>query len=515
MTPAPGSVLSPVRATGPVPDPAASGAVLDIESMAPLLVSDVPELREPADPAAPPLRAAVPVALNGRIDPAGDEDRFTLAVTPGQKLHIKVDAFEKGSALDGVLQVFGAGKASLASADDTNLPGPPAKGNAKPPALISPDPTLDFTVPAGATEITLALRDLGSRGGVGFPYRITVEPVVPTFDLTLTDAQLSIPKNGAAAVNVAVKRKGYDGPIALTVLDPPAGLTVQPGTVASGQAAGVFTVSAAPDASCGTVLLDVVGKADGPGVVHASIPVVFAEQSGGPQNQKITLPTNTLIQTGLVAATALPSPVRIVGPEAPVEVVHGFSGSIPIKAERTKDADAALVIAALTPPTGLTVADGKLAEKAAEGSVTVNAATEAPLGPSTIVLTAKGKLGGSDQTITIPAITLDVVRPASLELSAASIEVKAGETAEVKGKVVRKGVFKEPVTVKINGLPGGLKAEPVTVAPDASDFAIKVVAEPSASAATATAQTALAFQVNKKDYPTPPTALAVKVVPAK
>ena len=54
-----------------------------------------------------------------------------------------------GSALDGVLQVFGNGNASLATADDTNLPGPPAKGNAKPPALISPDPTLDFTVPAG------------------------------------------------------------------------------------------------------------------------------------------------------------------------------------------------------------------------------------------------------------------------------------------------------------------------------------------------------------------------------
>ena len=29
------------------------------------------------------------------------------------------------------------------------------------------------------TEITLALRDLEARGGVGFPYRITVEPIDP------------------------------------------------------------------------------------------------------------------------------------------------------------------------------------------------------------------------------------------------------------------------------------------------------------------------------------------------
>ena len=35
-----------------------------------------------------------PVVLNGRIDPAGDEDRFVLAVTPGQKLRIEVEAAE-------------------------------------------------------------------------------------------------------------------------------------------------------------------------------------------------------------------------------------------------------------------------------------------------------------------------------------------------------------------------------------------------------------------------------------
>ncbi len=145
----------------------------------------------------------------------------------------------------------------------------------------------------------------------------------------------------------------------------------------------------------------------------------------------------------------------------------------------------------------------------------IKAAAEAPLGRATIVLTAKGKLGGSERTIAIPAVTLEVVRPAALELSAATIEVKPGETAELKGKVVRKGGFKDPVTVKLTGLPAGLKAEPVTVAPDASEFTLAIVAEPTAPAATAKANAALAFQVNKKDYPTPASPVAVKVVPAK
>ena len=82
-------------------------------------------------------------------------------------------------------------------------------------------------------------------------------------------------------------------------------------------------------------------------------------------------------------------------------------------------------------------------------------------------------------------------------------------------KVVRNGPFKEPVTVKVNGLPAGLKAEPVTVAPDAKDFTVKIQAEEKAAAATGAATVTLAFQVNKKDYPAQTVPLAVKVLPPK
>ena len=111
----------------------------------PLIVGELPELREPADPAAEPIRAAVPVALNGRIDPAGDEDRFVLAVTPGQKLRIEVDAADHGSALDGALQVLGAKGAVLATADDTD-PTRAGPGGRSP--RRSPRPTRRSTSPS-------------------------------------------------------------------------------------------------------------------------------------------------------------------------------------------------------------------------------------------------------------------------------------------------------------------------------------------------------------------------------
>ena len=130
-------------------------------------------------------------------------------------------------------------------------------------------------------------------------------------------------------------------------------------------------------------------------------------------------------------------------------------------------------------------------------------------------MTAKGKLGGADRTIAVPVATLDVVRPASISLAAPSVEIKPGATVELKGKVVRKGPFKDPVTIKVNGLPNGLKADNVTVAPDASEFTVKLVADAKAAAATASASVATAFQISKKDYPPQSAALAVKVLAAK
>jgi hypothetical protein len=485
------------------------GAAMDVESIVPLRVSEFAELREPDDAGAATVRAVPPVVFNGRIDPAGDEDRFGLVVTPGQKLRIEVEAAETGSALDGILQVLGAKGAVLATADDTTAA--PVRRTPQNQGIVSPDPSLVFTVPSGVTELTLALRDLESRGGTGFPYRIMVEPVVSDFELVLNDSQISVPKGGSAAIGVTVTRRGYNGPITLGVANPPPGLTVHKGTIADGQALGVFTVFAAPDSSFGSVTLNVTGEgkgSDGPIVVRATKSVVFAQQA--------TLPTSSILLSGLAAAPASGLPVRLVSPDGLIEVAHGFGVPVTIKATRDKDANGALSITALPLPPGLAVPSASIAEKASEGTVTVNTTTDLPIGPVTIALVAKGKVGGADQTLTIPALTLNVVRPASVELASATIDVKAGATAEVKGKVTRRAGFKEPVTVKLSGLPAGTKADSVTVAPDSSEFTVKLVAEEKASAATASGKLALAFQSNKKDYPAPPTApLTVKVVAAK
>jgi hypothetical protein len=508
VAPLAGVTRSPVRAAGSALGLTGPRGAFDVESLPALIVGDLPELREPADPAASPVRGAAPVTFNGRIDPAGDEDRFALAVTPGQKLRIEVEAAALGSALDGVLRVLNAQGGVLATADDTTTVIDPKKN--PPPSVISPDPSLDFTVPAGLTEVTLALRDLEARGGTGFPYRITVVPATPTFELSLNDPEVSVPKGGTASVPVTIVRKGYNGPITLKLLDPPPGLTARPGTVADGQTVGVLTLSAAADATFGLVSLNVVGEGAGPTgpfTVKAGKTITYAQQA--------ILPTNVETQVGLAAAPAGPLPLSLDAPAGPIEVAHGFGVPVPVKAVRGKDGAGALAVTALPLPPGLTVPKATIAEKAGDANVTVTTTADVPLGKMTVGLAAKGKVAGTEQTFAVPAVTIEVVRPAAVELSKPAVEVKAGETIEVQGKVVRRGGFKEEVTVKADGLPAGVKAEPVKLAADASEFTLKLVADAKAAAATASAKVTPAFQVNKKDYPSPAAPLAVKVLPAK
>jgi hypothetical protein len=482
-------------------------ATAEVELPGPLDVSESPELREPADPAAPPIRAAAPVVLNGRIETPGDEDKFELAVVPGQGYRVDVHAADLGSSLDGTLTVATDKGAALGNSDDTAIQVGGRRNNRRGLTLNSPDPFLEFAAPADAKVVVLTLRDLAGRGGVGYPYRIVVEPATPAVSIEMAESQLNVPKGGTAALPVTLGRQGYNGPLTLSVANPPPGLSVRAGQVADGQPLGVLSVSASPDAAFGVVELMVEGRADGPSgpiVERATKQVVFAQQ----QN----MPVNLVTQTGLPASPAEPTPVTLGTPEAPIEAVHGYSANIPVTVARTEGADAGLSITPLPLPPGLGVPELKIADKANEGTATVSIDPGTALGRVSIGLVGKGKFGDKDRTIAAPVVLLEVVRPAGVELAMPNLEIHPGQTVELKGKLIRRGPFKEPVKVTLTALPGGLKCDPVDVAPDASEFTLKVVAEEGAAAAEATAQVALAYQVAGKDYPNPPAPLPLKVV---
>ena len=477
----------------------------DVESLGPLAVSRAGELREPTDPRSGPVRGAAPVVFNGRLEIPGDEDRFKLAVAPGERLNIKVEASELGSKLDGVLTVIGPKGDTLATADDTTIPIPGAPQNT--PPIIMPDPSLAaFAVPAGVTELTFALRDLQNRGGIGYGYRIRVAPFTPGFELVPNDTQISIPNRGTAAIGVTVARREFNAPITVTIKDPPAGVTVRPGTIADGQTIGALSVSLAPNATLNTTTLQLVATAQGPAAPIESLAVkkvVYASQGN--------LPTNFVVFDGLAASDALPQPVKLDAPATVIDIAHGQTANIPVTAVRDKGADAALTFATLPLAAGWTAPGGTIAAKANLGNAVVAVAPEFPLGPTTIALTAKANFGKGDQILAIPAVTLRVVRPVSVTLAAPAVDLKIAGSAEIKGKIARQGGFKEPVTVTVAGLPATIKVAPVTIAANAIDFAIKLNADAKAAAGAINGNVTVAIKIAGKDYATPPLPVSVKI----
>jgi hypothetical protein len=93
------------------------------------------------------------------------------------------------------------------------------------------DPFLNLTVPKDVHEITLGVEDLARRGGANYGYRIVVRKAAEDFALSLASPHVNIPSGGTAIVVVTADRRGYNGPIQLSIPDLPKGITVEGGMI--------------------------------------------------------------------------------------------------------------------------------------------------------------------------------------------------------------------------------------------------------------------------------------------
>jgi hypothetical protein len=188
-------------------------------------VSDLPEVMAPVAGAVP-----VPGVVNGRLDRDGEVNRYRLQVEPGERLLLELQARELGtSRLEGIITVYDASGKKLASAGDQPLPEDvfAVQGTSR----TSSDPFLNLTVPAGAHELVVAVEDLALRGGPFYGYRLGVRRQAEDFRLSISSPYVNVPAGGTVAISVSADRRGYDGPIQLTIPNLPQGLRVEGGMI--------------------------------------------------------------------------------------------------------------------------------------------------------------------------------------------------------------------------------------------------------------------------------------------
>ena len=136
---------------------------------------------------------------------------------------------------------------------------------------MNPDPLVDFTIPEGVNEVTVTLEDGFGRGGADYPYRMTIEPGGPDFELfTGTERpRTGWPENDAVnlpvgqPVKLAVRRGAarLPGAIQLKAIDAPPGVTVPPVLIPEGKASGEITFTASAQAPASLFEIGLVGEA--------------------------------------------------------------------------------------------------------------------------------------------------------------------------------------------------------------------------------------------------------------
>ncbi len=382
----------PARLLG---DPAWAESELDVELPLPVLLGDTAELREPADPAQKLATLVPPVTIVGQLSKTGERDEFTIAAPPGSKHEVRVEAWGLGSALDGQLRISDKDGRSLGEADDGKgtVRRRGGGGGRRARGPFTTDPVFDLTMPPGQREVTVAVKDLMDRGGVGFGYRLVVSPAESSFQLTLSDQPVAIPRGRTALIPVTVVRNGYGGPITLDVRGLPtdSGVTAIPTTVPAGQNLGVVGLKAAADSPFHALEAQVIGRGDKGQVVTASTSIAFAHQTMSTPGFGMggTIPSYTRPFVSFAAAVTRPGPILLNPQAAKLVVPQGSSIEVPVQVVWTVKGKRTIKLAALSPPAGLSVAESSIGEAETSVRIKLTAAPDAPVGSVMVGLVAQ------------------------------------------------------------------------------------------------------------------------------
>jgi hypothetical protein len=476
-----GNLAAPVTVK---PDTASEGkfALVSMPGSASLpqlfLLSDKPEVTEPAD-----HKLAPGVVINGRIAAKGEVDRYQLAVKPGEQWLFEVVASSTGaSQLDALVTISDSAGKKLLSRDD----------------LFGSDPTLPLEIPAGVKEITVAVEDLLGRGGPAFGYRLEARRETADFTLQLNSPFVNVPVGGTAIVSVNINRRGYDGPLRVTIPNLPPGYHQAGGTVAPAAASQrfddpnprfgrnncVITITADADAKPQRVDLIVKGiaeLADGGRIVR------FAEGPGlmvTPRGLKQRAVTAPWLGMNLPMASAKALPARLTVGAQDVRVSQGVEYPLTYKVEgpAAGRVQGGLKQNIATQVGNLRILSGPPSKTPTAGQLLVNTNFATPTTPWDFLPQVTLDMDGKTVDLYGPMIVFEVVPGYQVWPAAKQWSVAPGATLSIAGKVFREPTFEGGlVKIEAQELPDGISCKAIDVAADATEF--KMDCQVAASAA--------------------------------
>ncbi len=456
---------------------------LGISAPAPkLIVSSGPEAVEVAQPTgqlqsveakfatAPPA----PVGFSGVLSQRREQDVILLQVTPGQALTLSVSGAAVNSPLDPQLQVLAHPAGNVLAAAEN--PG-------------TREASLGFTVPAGQSQIQVAIRDLRARGGSNYRYRLRIAPAGEVdFGLTLSVERVQLAQDGSAALQLDVGRGGYNGAIKLSVKGDPQ-VAITPAVIPAGINKLWVTLTrqgplAAPGIFDGLQIVGESADLNPPVIRLASVPV-------DPR-------LNLLPGERVTLAAGLTSPVGAaleLGALPPV-IFRGVDFTLPAKlklSEQPRTRIARLTLLSTEAARLNNPADANQGNKPrVEGGLNQIVDADDPqsglrisvptdIAEPAIDFVIKAELvehsfaRNAVATINSTPFRLTIQNALAVQLAANNLLVTSGVAGKFSGSIKRTAGFTGAVNVQILNLPAGSTVPTVTIAPDQEAFELPVM----------------------------------------
>ena len=201
-----------------------------VSNFVPFALGTLPECveQEPNDDSSAAQKVTLPIIVNGRADRPGDWDVFEVEGKAGETIVAEVQARRLGSPFDSLVKVTTADGKIIALNDDHF---DAASGLNTDHA----DSYLMVKLPADG-KYFVHIGDTRRQAGKEYAYRLRISHPQPDFELRSIPSRIVMPSKGSAAVTVfAIRRDGFDGPIALRFKDLPEGFESGGATLAANQ----------------------------------------------------------------------------------------------------------------------------------------------------------------------------------------------------------------------------------------------------------------------------------------
>ncbi|GEM_PF-955112 len=407
-------------------------------------------------PGSSPSLPEIPCGISGVLAAEGDVHTCRFTASKGQQLVMRDTGRLNGSSTLLAITVRNGKNETLAEVRNAGLKGC----------------ELNWQAPIDG-EYQLLLSDLNSRGGPNFTYYVEVQPKQNDFELSVELDSAILPPDGYTLLKVTANRKGYNGPINLTVNGLGNEVRLGNAVIAEKAQETRLKIYSPPDRKTGqTQTVEVIGTATIEDVFlkrHAT--TIAAMRKENPRTSFPPASLNGLIAT--VTGPVIPNFFSLTLDENPVlfpRVVGEVYFTVRVS-DRAKGFKDPVNIRVEGLPDGFRASGGERPVSGSDNNeyrFQLSGPADPDLDESPIQIIAEASFKGQTKEVAIAKSQLRVVEPLLVSVAAdGTLSAGATRTLKIAARrfVPRAGGDKKQIDVTFTSVPNGVTLPPSVVIP--------------------------------------------------